>query len=1153
MDSASPRGPLAEAVSMTTSPTVPRRPLAGLLAAQALGAFNDNAWKMVVTLLLIGALPRDQGFEAASQSTTTLAFVVFTLPLVLFSVPGGMLADRFSKRSVIVALKALEVVFMAAGTLALWWSPTGGTAALVVLGLMGLQSALFSPAKYGVLPELLPHERLAAGNGALEMWTFLAIVGGTAAGGQILDLWRGQPWLTGVLLTVLAVVGLCAACFVPRTPAPVATAERVNTFGLAWRAMRRDRVLGLAVAGAAFFWCLASLLGQDVLVYAKTQLGLGDSDAGLPLAVFGIGAGVGGVLAGRLSHHKVELGLIPLGAVLLGGLALTLGLLTPGKAGTLVLMALMGIASGLVIVPLEACLQWRAPERARGATIALANMFIFSGVIVGSLLAEGMSRVGLSASAILLGAAVVTLIGTAWALWLLPVALLRLVLVLLTHTLYRLKVVGRVHVPERGGALLVPNHVSFVDGLFLVASIDRPVRFVVDEGWFARPWLRPFMLAIDAIPISADGGPRKVLRALRDAGEGIERGELVCIFAEGQITRTGALLPFRRGLERIVKGRKAPIIPVWLDQVWGSIFSRAGGRFLFKRPERIPYPVTVAFGAPLPSGTPIHEVRAKVQELGCDSWILRKADTRPLHHGFVQSARRRPLGFAFADQNTPPLRWLHALAGAVGMARALRPAWDGQERVGVCLPPSVGGALVNLAASLAGRTVVNLNYTAGAAGIESAVRQAGLRTVVSHRVFLEKAGVVLPAEVKVLWIDEVSAGIGRGARIAALLRALSLPIAMLERACGAPRGVKVDDLATVIFSSGSTGEPKGVMLTHFNVGTNQSGVFQVLPLRPQDKLLGVLPLFHSFGYLALWLCAARGIGCVFHPNPLDALAIGELVQRHAVTLMIATPTFLQIYQRRVSPGQFGSVRLVVAGAEKLPERVAQGFQDTFGMRPLEGYGTTECAPVVSVSTLDFRAQGLFQAGSRRGSVGQALPGVMLRVVDPDSHAPLPPGTPGLLLVRGPNVMQGYLGQAERTAQVLRGGWYVTGDIACVDDDGFLRITDRLSRFSKIGGEMVPHARIEEALHEAAGVTMPTFAVTALPDERKGEQLVVVHCFAEDRIEETLARLGTMGLPNLFLPRRDRFVHVESLPMLGSGKLDLRTVKRVATEAFANVR
>ena len=317
---------------------------------------------------------------------------------------------------------------------------------------------------------------------------------------------------------------------------------------------------------------------------------------------------------------------------------------------------------------------------------------------------------------------------------------------------------------------------------------------------------------------------------------------------------------------------------------------------------------------------------------------------------------------------------------------------------------------------------------------------------------------------------------------------------------------------------------------------------------PDDRVLGILPFFHSFGFMGtLIVPAVLGVGVVYHVSPLDAKVIGALVRQYKMTFLIATPTFLQMYNRGCEPEDFGSLQFVMTGAEKLPDRVAQAFEDKFGIRPLEAYGLTECSPAVTVNTRDFRAAGFRQVGAKRGKIGHPLPAISVRIVDPDTFQPLPIGQPGLLLIRGPNVMKGYLGKPEKTAEVIRDGWYVTGDIATLDEDGFLMITDRLTRFSKIGGEMVPHIKIEEKLHELAGVTEQTFAVTGVPDEKKGERLVVLHTLNDGQLQPILEKLTTSDLPNLWKPRPDQFFHVEKLPYLGTGKLDLRNVREVASK------
>lgn len=736
----------------------------------------------------------------------------------------------------------------------------------------------------------------------------------------------------------------------------------------------------------------------------------------------------------------------------------------------------------------------------------------------------------------------------------LPNWCLHVVLWVLSRLMYGINVIGRENIPQKGGALLVANHMSFIDVVLINAAANRPIRFLIFRDIYDNPLIRPFAALMQAIPISPDLRPRDKIRSLQIAGQAIRNGELVCVFAEGQISRTGQMLPFRRGVERIMKNVDAPIVPVNLHGVWGSIFSFERGRFLWKLPRRIPYPVTVSFGKGLPANSSVSDVRRAVQELGSEAFAADRHPHRTLDRVFVHSCRRYPWRFYGADARIPTMSFASLLMKTIFVARRLRPVWKNQEMVGILLPPSMGGALTNYAATLLGLVPVNLNYTASNEVISSSVRQCNLQTVITSRVFLEKIQKIeVPCPMVMLEDVLASPPPKPQEKIAALIFAWLLPFALLKRALGA-RAQTTDDLVTVIFSSGSTGDPKGVMLTHHNIISNIRQMTQVFYLGGGDKLLGILPFFHSFGFtVCLWLSAAHGIGIVYHPNPLDAQIIGELVRKYRITFLIATPTFLQAYMRRCSPEDFRSLRVVLVGAEKMPERLARAFEETFGIKPLEGYGCTECAPVVAVNIRDFRAPGYRQVGARRGTIGHPLPGVSVRIVHPETMQPLPPDTPGMLLVKGPNIMKGYLGRPDKTAEALHEGWYVTGDIAAVEEDGFLTITDRLSRFSKVGGETVPHIRVEEKLHELlydADISTGAeraFVVSAVPDERKGERLVVLHTLTDGQLAPVLAKLTESDLPPLWKPRKDQFFRVDALPYLGTGKLDMRALKAKAAQ------
>jgi acyl-[acyl-carrier-protein]-phospholipid O-acyltransferase/long-chain-fatty-acid--[acyl-carrier-protein] ligase len=391
-------------------------------------------------------------------------------------------------------------------------------------------------------------------------------------------------------------------------------------------------------------------------------------------------------------------------------------------------------------------------------------------------------------------------------------------------------------------------------------------------------------------------------------------------------------------------------------------------------------------------------------------------------------------------------------------------------------------------------------------------------------------------------LEEAVESLGGGARLRMFVTAWLLP-AWLLNWLYVPR-VKGQELATVIFSSGSTGTPKGVMLSHANILSNVDAINRICELTPSDVLMGVLPLFHSFGFTGtLWLPAVSGFAAVYHPNPVDAKTVGDLAGQYRASVLISTPTFASSYVRKCEPEQFSHLRYAIVGAERLRESVAAAFRQKFGVELLEGYGCTEMAPVVAVNVPDEGVSD-WQRGTRAGTVGRPLPGIAAMVVDTASGKGPLFGCEGLLLVKGPNRMIGYLGQPELTADVFRSGWYVTGDIAAIEDGGFIRITDRLARFSKIAGEMVPHMRIEEQL-QALLHDQCTAVVTGIPDAAKGERLVAFYTDPELTPRQLWERLSETALPRLWLPKREDLCFVESIPTLGTGKVDLRGVRDLA--------
>ncbi len=694
-----------------------------------------------------------------------------------------------------------------------------------------------------------------------------------------------------------------------------------------------------------------------------------------------------------------------------------------------------------------------------------------------------------------LGITILSIVSVLLLAWLFPWTIFRIFFWFITHTLYRVRVLGRENVPATGGALLVCNHVSYIDWLLLLTSQRRRIRFVVFAA-FTRAWgIRHILRWGGVIPIDGAGGPRGIVKSLRTASEALARGELVCIFAEGGLTHTGFMLPFARGFEQIVKHVKAPIIPVCLDQVWGSIFSWYGRHVFWKMPQELPYNVTVAFGKPLAPETRAAEVRQAVQKLSADCAIDRTVRRKPVHRRFVRVAARHPFRSCIMDSSAKgqELNYGKALAGAMCLADALKPLLGDERMVGVWLPPGAGGALVNIAIALLGKTSVNLNYSATAEVVQAGLRQCEAKHVITAKRFDSRVKLNPGPGVEPIFLEDVMPKITKGQKIRAFLKVLLLPGWWLERVTLGLGGHTVNDLATIIFSSGSTGDPKGVMLTHGNVAANVESMIQAAGLTKADRLLGVLPLFHSFGYtVTLWTPLQIGASAVYHADPRTAREIGELSRTWKCTIFLTTPTFLRFCLKKCEENDFRTIRILITGAEKLPQPLAQDFEKRFGVLPHEGYGCTELSPVAAANLPDVDVDGHKQICNKPGSIGQPLPGIAARTVNPDTMESLPNGEEGLLLIFGANVMKGYLGKPELTAQVVRDGWYVTGDMAKIDDDGFVTLTGRLSRFAKVGGEMVPLEKIEDELHDVLQTSERIGAVTCVPDEARGERLVVLY-------------------------------------------------------------
>jgi len=1110
-----------------------------LNVAQFCGALIDNVFKLMAMLFLI----RLQGAQA-SGTISALASAVFVVPFLLFSAAAGTLADRYSKRSLLLALKGFELVVTLFGVLAY---VQGNVFMLyAVLFMISLQSALYSPSKYGIVPELVNRSQLSQANSMLVMFTFLAIITGTALVPLLLNLTGNNYPLAHSVCVLASFVGLVATLKIKRTPAAGGTAS-INPLFLmdVWRTLggiRKDRFLMLAVLASAWFTMLGAYLQLNMIPYGMQILGLSETGSGYLFFVVAIGVAAGAFLAGRVSGRNIEFGIVPLGSLVLTLAAVLLKVLPPALALVIPAVFAAGLGAGLFVVPVDSFIQERAPLAKRGEILAASSFISWVGVLMASALVMLTVRLGWSPASGFLLMGLLTFSLAVASFLVLPDFLLRFVLLVLTRCAFRVRVVGAERVPTDGAAVLVCNHVSYMDALLMISTQQRRLRFMVPASIFKRwHWARPFFRLMNCIPVDAGGPPRQIKEALDKARAALAEGYLVCVFAEDTMTRTGNIRAFHRGFEMLVKDSDWPVYPAYIGGAWGVFSSYFQGRLHLRWGELRRYPVTILFGEALPSPVTAREVRQAVMELSCAYYQDRKRTRKPLGYLFAKGARTRWNRFAMADSSGKRLTFGRLLTGAVALGDTLRARCEEEDNIGLLLPTSVGGAIANLAVTLMGKSVVNLNFTASKESIRSAICQCRLKTVITSKAFLEKFP-ELPLPEGALFIEDLVAGISSRDKQKAFFKARLMPLCWLGRI----PGFTADRIATIIFSSGSTGEPKGVMLSHHNIQSNIESLRSVFSAVPSDNVCAALPFFHSLGYTgALWFPLLSGFSAVYHPNPLDGGMIAQLAREHRSTILFATPTFLLIYLRKAQKEDFATLKFVVVGAEKLKERLAQSFEEKFGVRPLEGYGATELSPVAALSLPHVEAGGVRQEGWKPGSVGMPLPGVAMKIVDPESGALRQPGESGLLLVKGPNVMLGYLNRPDLTDEVLHDGWYRTGDIATLDADGFVTITDRLSRFSKIGGEMVPHLGVEEALLKALDIHGPVLAVTAVEDEKKGERLVLLYTDEAGDASAVRAAIDASDIPNLWKP--SACFQIEALPVLGTGKLDLKGLKTMAQD------
>lgn len=1180
-------------------------PIAG---AQFLGVFNDHAFKIVAILAAVGSA------ENYSRSTTFLALVtiVYALPFLLFPFASGYFADRFPKRNVLVLVKLIELVIMLAGTLCLAkFASWGAFPLVIVMFLLAAQSAFFSPSLNGILPETFSEKEISYVNGLKEMITMLAVIFGMSIGILAKSFAGQELYKCGFFFSFLSIIAfLISLKIIPGLPANVKSKWSWNWFrGYidGFKLVKAKRAIFLSVLGDAYFVGVGTAIQALLLVYAKYDLHLTkDLEQGIIQLILALGIGGGCYFAGRVSGKKVELGLVPFGAV---GIVVFLLLMVffPGSevksqdiaawinslfhsgAGTaaipgflcvsfypwlIVHLVFLGISGGLFIIPLRAYIQRKTDTETRGTVLANANVLCFGAIMLTGLMmlvftsgnTAGTVEVSenlimfvqshflsLQPGTVFISLSVITIMVSIYAIWLLPEFMLRFTVIILTHTIYKIRLEGEDNIPETGPALMVANHVSFVDGLLITACSSRFVRFLMYEDYYNIPLLNSLFRWFGFIDVPPPDKPKKIIETFNRTKEALRNGDVVCIFPEGKLTRNGVIDEFKEGFSRMIPGEiDVPIVPVYLGMLWGSIFSYYYGKIKLRAPTALPHPATVTIGKPVSKTLSAFQLRQVISELAAETECNPRDEERPVHYQFAKIAKRHPLRKTIYDSDGKSLNNFIVLARAAVLSREIRRlSGEKSKYVGVLLPNSCITAVCTLAVMMADKVPAMLNFTVSTKTLDESIKKADLNCIITSRLFVRKAG--LEEHRGMVYLEDIAGRISGKSKFLWTVLAAVLPHQELMNILAPKTHRNVFGTAVLMFSSGSTGSPKGVLLSHHNINSDVYSFYRIMGWnKDSDSILGNLPLFHSFGMTtSFWIPMMTGTKIVYTPNPLDAAMIGKAISEQKIRILLATPTFLQMYMKKCTVEQLESLRLVVVGAEKLRQDIAGKFKQMTGLVPLEGFGCTELSPVVSINIPDSILD-LGTSSGPQGSVGMSMPGICVKIVEPQTITELPPHTEGLMFVKGPTVMQGYLNDPEKTANVIRDGWYNTGDIAKVDTDGRITITGRFSRFSKIGGEMIPHEFIEEVIHQILKTEDRCIAVCGIPDEKKGEKLVVLYTELQMSVNELVERMKSENnLPNLWIPKPENFKKVEKLPLLGSGKLDFAGVKKLTEEIFSS--
>jgi acyl-[acyl-carrier-protein]-phospholipid O-acyltransferase/long-chain-fatty-acid--[acyl-carrier-protein] ligase len=1106
------------------------RRFAPLFWCQFFSAFNDNFLKNALAFLILFKLAGPN-----AESLIALATAIFIFPFFILSAIGGEVADRFDKAVVAQRLKLVEIPVAGIAIAGFWFDSL--ELLFAALFLVGVIAALFGPIKYGILPDHLAEAELPRGNALVEGATFIAILAGTIVAGFASKNGGGPASFAGLMMA-FALACWISALFIPRTGE--AAPSLVIDFNIArstWTLLRdlyRDYRLWWGGLVVSWFWFVGAVVTTLLAPLVKNALG-GDQEAiNAYLAVFSVAIAVGSSLAAWLASGRIVLMPTVFGAVLIAAFAIDLGWLTTGMVATeqgrgavemfsagpgihvAVDLAGMAIGGGLFIVPSFAAVQaWAGPER-RARVVAAVNVLNALFMTVAGLGVAALAR-GVTTSAILIGVGILNLVAAIVILRTMPANPVRDLLSMIFRTFFRLEVTGLENIAKAGpNAIIALNHVSFLDAAVALSLLEREPVFAIDSGIAQRWWVKPFLRLTRAMPLD----PTKPL-ATRTLINAVKGGDPLIIFPEGRITVTGSLMKVYDGAAMIADKSEAMLVPVRIKGLEKTYFtylasSQVRRQLVPKVTVTVLEPVRITVDPAMRGKRRRMAAGAMLYTVMSDLIYRTTSTNRTIVEAVIEGAADNGRGrVAVEDPVAGTLSYKRLLVGTAVLGRKLMRFGETGDAIGVMLPNANAAAVTILAAMSGGRVPAMINFTAGLMNIRSACRAAGIKHIVTSRVFVERAHLAtiveaLASDIGVLFLEDIRREIKTGDKLRGLFAA-KRPLVK--------RGA--DDPAAILFTSGSEGIPKGVVLSHRNILANAAQAEARIDFGRTDKVFNILPVFHSFGLtVGLILPLVSGVRDYLYPTPLHYRIVPEMIYGVNATIMFGTDTFLAGYARSAHAYDFRSLRYIMAGAEPVKEATRRTYMEKFGLRILEGYGVTETAPVLALNTPMF---------NKFGTVGRLMPGVEARL------EPVPGVEEGgRLYVRGPNVMLGYL-RADNPGVIERppDGWHDTGDIVTIDADGFVIIKGRAKRFAKIGGEMISLAAVEALAAELWPDSMSGAAT--VPDVRKGERLILVTNKTDPKRSDLLAFARLRGASEMMVP--SEVVILEKLPLLGSGKID----------------